>query len=493
MTESISRELLQRIPAGVARRYRVIPKKTDSNFLVLLTPQQPSPNDEADLAFLTGGFVSFECIDPKVFEELLIDYCSRAAPTLGSVFLDMERFQESESRKHGLDVVTAETDDSPVKFVDAALSLAIGAHASDVHFEPTANSLVLRVRIDGVLQQIGTANADQAAAIVSRAKLLAKMDVAEKRRPQDGRFTMSGSNKLVDIRVSSLPAAYGEKIVMRLLDSTAQQLAIDQLGMNAPCQAALIDALSQPQGIILVTGPTGSGKTTTLYACLRHLATTEINATTIEDPKEYDLPGVNQSQVRPEIGYTFATALRSILRQDPDVIMVGEIRDTETARIAIRAALTGHLVLSTLHTNDAISTIDRLVDMGIEPYLVASSLNAIISQRLVRLACRMCSGKLKTAEISLDKNDGLSDPDNRDPSGCVNCRHTGYLGRQAVFELLRISGRWREAIRSVDYRRSELMHSGELVSTLAESARELVNSGDTTEAEVLRVLGTSSQ
>jgi len=269
---------------------------------------------------------------------------------------------------------------------------------------------------------------------------MAELDIAERRRPQDGRIRVEGEDRVVDMRVSVIPTDFGEKVVLRILDKSQLKLDIDSLGMTNDQLQLFKEKLSKPNGIILVTGPTGSGKTTTLYAALNHIKSTETNILTIEDPIEYDLEGINQSQVKPEIGYTFANALRTFLRQDPDIIMVGEIRDHETAEIAVRASLTGHLVLSTLHTNDAASAITRLINMGIEPYLIASSLTMVIAQRLVRLLCPDCKAEAdlshsELAELDIELN---SSSVFFEPRGCDKCLHTGFLGRTGVYEILNV-------------------------------------------------------
>ncbi len=311
--------------------------------------------------------------------------------------------------------------------LDRLLTKAVETAASDIHLEPHNRSCRVRFRIDGILQGVALIPEELAPALLSRVKVLCDMDIAEKRRPQDGNFRFPFQNRTVDVRVSSVPAGGGEKIVLRLLDQEALSLELEELGTSPRELETIVSAITQPQGMILVTGPTGSGKTTTLYAALKRIRNPGTNIVTIEDPIEYHLDGINQSQVKPEIGYTFANALRAFLRQDPDVIMVGEIRDAETAQIALRAAMTGHLVLSTVHTNDAATTITRLLDLEAEPYLVASSLSLIVAQRLVRRLCPDCRVP-----------DSRAEPGTFVAAGCPRCFGTGYRGRVGVFEVMTV-------------------------------------------------------
>src|SRR5450759_3941596 len=305
-------------------------------------------------------------------------------------------------------------DDAPViRMINALLTQALREGASDIHIEPFEQISVVRFRIDGSLRDVVRPKKAIHASLISRIKIMAQLDIAEKRLPQDGRITLRVGGKPVDVRVSTLPTGHGERAVLRLLDKEAGQLDLQNLGMSAEVLAQFDKLIAQPHGIVLVTGPTGSGKTTTLYAALSRLNASTTNILTVEDPIEYELAGVGQTQVNPRIEMTFAKALRAILRQDPDIIMIGEIRDLETAQIAIQASLTGHLVLATLHTNDAASAVTRLTDMGVEPFLLSSSLLGVLAQRLLRKLCRSCHG-----------------------AGCPECGQTGYSGRSGVFELL---------------------------------------------------------
>jgi general secretion pathway protein E len=334
-----------------------------------------------------------------------------------------------------------DTSDSPViRLVNLMFSQAVRDHASDIHIEPYQNSLKIRQRLDGILYDMLSPPKHVQSALISRIKVMAKLNIAEKRLPQDGRIELKVANKEVDIRVSTLPTAFGERVVLRLLEKASVLISLTDLGMPEDRFKPFTELIKAANGIVLVTGPTGSGKTTTLYAALTSINTTDINIITVEDPVEYRISGIGQVQVNPKIDLTFASGLRSIVRQDPDVILVGEIRDTETARIAIQSALTGHLVFSTLHTNDAASAITRLIDMGIEPFLLSSSINAILAQRLVRIICPECKIAYTPDPEAIQKL-GL-DPKEMEGKkvyrgrGCSNCHHTGYKGRCGIFELL---------------------------------------------------------
>ncbi len=327
-----------------------------------------------------------------------------------------------------------------IRFVDLLMSQAVKCRASDIHIEPQEKSTVVRMRVDGILRDMVPPAKKMQAAVIARIKIVARMDIAERRLPQDGRFKMKISGRAVDVRVSTIPTIYGEKVVMRILDASAVKHDLDQLGLEPERLKELKDKLSQPHGIIIVTGPTGSGKSTTLYSALSYLKDPTKNITTVEDPVEYRLAGINQIQVKPEINLDFARCLRAILRQDPDIVLIGEIRDKETVEIAIKASLTGHLVLSTFHTNDAPSAISRLLYMGIERYLLASALNLIIAQRLVRKICDHCKEPVTLSEEAL-KHLGISKEQAENSvfyhgRGCPACGETGYLGRLPIFEFL---------------------------------------------------------
>jgi len=375
-----------------------------------------------------------------------------------------------------------------IRLVNLLIMQAVKERASDVHIEPGDKTLRTRLRVDGILREINGPPAHLHSAVTSRIKVLATLDIAEKRKPQDGRFQLKMEGKTIDLRVSVVPTQHGEKVVMRLLDSASAFISLEELGLDDEMRPQLERMIQLPHGIVLVTGPTGSGKTTTLYASLSLINSAERNIITIEDPVEYQLPGVNQVQVHPKAEVTFASGLRSFLRQDPDVIMVGEIRDRETAEIAIQAALTGHLVFSTLHTNDAASSLTRLVEMGIEPFLIASSVMGVLAQRLVRVICPKCKETFQPAarlasELGLPASARLARG-----KGCASCKDTGYKGRVGIFELLKMS----EAVKghvvskaAAHVIREEGRRGG--MSSLRADGLAKALAGQTTIEEVLRV------
>jgi type IV pilus assembly protein PilB len=362
-----------------------------------------------------------------------------------------ERIEQvaKDTSEEGVDSEAA-TKAPVIRFVDLLLSQAVKSRASDIHIEPQENSMMIRMRIDGALCNMVPPHRNMQAAIITRIKILSDMDIAERRLPQDGRLKIRASGRDIDVRVSSIPTIYGEKIVMRILDSTAASRDLEQLGFEPKRLEELKIALSQPHGIIVVTGPTGSGKSTTLYAALNYLKDPTENITTVEDPVEYRLAGINQIQIKPEINLDFAICLRAILRQDPDIILIGEIRDKETVEIAIKASLTGHLVLSTFHTNDAPSAISRFLYMGIEPYLLASTLNLIVAQRLVRRICEKCKEPFQISEEVL-KRLKIAPEQAKNTifyhgKGCTACSNTGYKGRLPIFEFLVMDSDIREMV-----------------------------------------------
>ena len=390
----------------------------------------------------------------------------------------------------------AEAMKSPViQFVDLMLKRAVKSRASDIHIEPQANSMIIRMRIDGALRKTAAPSEEIQAAVVVRIKVLSNMNIAERRLPQDGRFKVKVQDREIDIRVSTIPAKYGEKVVMRLLDPTAVKLDINQLGFESKLLEEFKSALSQPHGIIIVTGPTGSGKSTTLYSALNYLKNPKKNITTVEDPIEYTLPEINQIQVKPEIGLNFASSLRAILRQDPDIILIGEIRDKETVDIAIQASLTGHLVLSTFHTNDAPGTITRLIYMGAESYLLSSSLNLIIAQRLIRKICEHCKEQIELPEKAL-KQLKITPEQTKNAvfyqgRGCKTCEGTGYLGRLPIFEFLPLDDDIRrQLLTGIDESQIRALAREKGYGGLFEDGISKILQGLTTVEEVLSVIHT---
>ena len=403
---------------------------------------------------------------------------------------ELEEFKQEKDADEdlSLDDLIARAEEAPVvKLVDLILMQAIRDRASDIHIEPFKNKINIRYRIDGVLYEIPPPSRHLLPAIVSRIKILSNLDIAERRLPQDGAFFVKVENKGIDIRVSTVPAIYGEKVVMRILDKSATPLNLGDLGFEQDDLAKFRRAIISPNGLILITGPTGSGKTTTLYAALNEIKSPRKNISTVEDPVEYKLEGINQVQIKPAIGLTFAGALRAFLRQDPDIIMVGEVRDLETAQICIRASLTGHLVLSTLHTNDAASTISRLIDIGLEPYLISSSLIMVGAQRLVRRLCPECKEAYETTP-AMAKDLDIKQELLYKPKGCDYCGHTGYRGRVAIYEIILMSDKLREMVArgaSLGDIKDKIKELG--VKTLLRSGIKKAEEGLTSIEEVLSI------
>ncbi|WP_417703044.1 type II secretion system ATPase GspE [Pseudomonas sp.] len=381
-------------------------------------------------------------------------------------------------------------DDAPIiRLINAILGEAIKENASDIHLETFEKRLVVRFRVDGILREVLEPKRELAALLVSRVKVMARLDIAEKRVPQDGRISLKVGGREVDIRVSTLPSANGERVVLRLLDKQAGRLSLQHLGMRAEDRKLMEETVRKPHGILLVTGPTGSGKTTTLYASLVSLNDHTRNILTVEDPIEYHLEGIGQTQVNTKVDMTFARGLRAILRQDPDVVMVGEIRDKETAEIAVQASLTGHLVLSTLHTNSAIGAITRLVDMGVEPFLLSSSLLGVLAQRLVRVLCPACKEPYAAdaAECALLGVPASSPPTLYHARGCAHCHQQGYRGRTGIYELVVFDETMRTLVHSRASEQDMSRHARSLGPSIRDDGRRKVLEGVTTVEEVLRV------
>ncbi len=395
---------------------------------------------------------------------------------------------EEELAYEGYDLLERADQNPVLRMVNAIFLEAIQQRASDIHFEPTEEGLSIRYRIDGVLHKKHAPPRDYQIQILTRIKVMAKMDIAEHRLPQDGRIKLRHGGREIDFRVSTLPTVHGERVVLRILDKGNVLLGLDQIGMDRPSLEKLRKLIHMPEGIILVTGPTGSGKTTTLYSALSEINDSETNIITIEDPVEYKIAGISQINVNPRIELDFAKGLRHILRQDPDVIMVGEIRDRETAEIAIQASLTGHLVLSTLHTNDAPSALTRLSDMGIEPYLLASSILAVVAQRLVRQICHSCKERYEpSSKERMEVGCDVEAPFYRG-TGCAQCFGTGYKGRHGIYELMYVGANLKaQVLKSQDGQELRKVAMADGMSALAMQGVQLVLSGITTSEELLRV------
>jgi type IV pilus assembly protein PilB len=489
--------VIQLIPEEVAQKHSVIPVNRAGSTLILATADPSNIFAIDDIKFLTGYNVEVVVAAEEQIKRAIDRYYDKAS-ALDDIMGD---FDDSDMEVINADddvdigALAKESEDAPVvKLVNLILTDAVKRAASDIHIEPYEKEFRVRYRIDGVLYEVMKPPLKLRNAITSRIKIMSELDIAERRLPQDGRIKLKlGRGKEMDYRVSVLPTLFGEKTVMRLLDKSNLQLDMTKLGFEQVQLDVFKHAIHQPFGMVLVTGPTGSGKTTTLYSALAELNKTSENISTAEDPVEFNLMGINQVQMHDDIGLNFAAALRSFLRQDPDIIMVGEIRDFETAEIAVKAALTGHMVLSTLHTNDAPSTINRLLNMGIEPFLVASSVNAILAQRLARRICGECKEQdTETTKEALAAA-GLSEEEVRATKpmkgrGCSNCSNTGYRGRVALYEVMRVGEELKEFIlngASATEIKREAIRLGML--TLRRSALNKFKEGVTTLSEVHRV------
>ena len=492
----IAPEVIDVLPAVLANKYHIVPVSLSRTTLTLAMADPSNLVAINEVKFLTGFDVRAAIGGPGSIEKAIERYYEHNV-NYGDVLSElgneeMEVIQSDEE----LDLKALEkaTEEAPVvKLVNALLTDAIKKRASDIHIEPYERVLRVRFRIDGVLYEIMQPPVKLRSAIISRIKVMASLDIAERRLPQDGRIKVKiGQGREMDLRVSTLPTLFGEKVVMRLLDKGGVQLDLKTLGFEPESLDKFEDAIRRPYGMILVTGPTGSGKTTTLYSALSELNKITTNISTAEDPVEYNLVGINQLQVHEDIGLNFASALRAFLRQDPDVIMVGEIRDFETAEIAVKSALTGHLVLSTVHTNDAPSTVNRMLNMGIEPFLIASSVNLIMAQRLARVVCPKCREPHEIpASVMIDlgvPEDQAKPITSYTGRGCQNCGNTGFRGRTALYEVMTMTDELRELIlsgaSSTELKR-QAMADG--MKTLRQSGVEKIVEGLTTVEEVMRV------
>ncbi|MEK4046418.1 ATPase, T2SS/T4P/T4SS family [Paenibacillus sp. FSL H8-0048] len=474
--------ITQIIPESMAKRYQVLPFMKEGSKLMVAMADPLDYFAIEDLRMSTG----FR-IEPAISSR---DELTRAIARHYGMRDSMSQMMVELPTQEEIEETEITDEDSPiVRLVNQMIQQAVSLRASDIHVDPGENNLSIRYRIDGTLRTERIIPKQMQGFITARLKIMARLNIAERRLPQDGRIKMQFDYKMVDIRVSSLPTMHGEKIVLRLLDLSTGVKSVDTLGFSELNADAFRDMITKPYGILLITGPTGSGKSTTLYSALSQLNTENANIITIEDPVEYQLEGVNQVHVNPAIGLTFAAGLRSILRQDPNIVMVGEIRDTETAEIAVRASLTGHLVLSTLHTNDAISTISRLRDMGVEPYLIASSLLGVVAQRLVRKICPDCKEEHKPTEQEsiMLRRYGLPAEVIYQGKGCGNCNNTGYRGRIAIHEVLTINDHLRQLITdsaSIEELRAAGREQGMI--QLVEDGFVKVSKGITTLQEVMR-------
>jgi general secretion pathway protein E len=483
-----------RIAYGFAKQHGVLPVGEEAAAVVVLVRPDASVDGLAELRRVLNRSLLTRVVDAERFAAEL----SRAYNAGGAAAAISEELAREGDLKRLLqdlpvaaDLLADEAQAPVIRMINALLLQALKERASDLHFEPYETRSVVRFRVDGVLRDVIEPPRALHAALVSRLKIMASLDIAEKRLPQDGRIALKLGGRSVDVRVSTLPTGPGERVVLRLLDQDSARLDLSALGMRDSTLQAIDALIREPHGIVLVTGPTGSGKTTTLYAALSRLPRGSVNMMTVEDPIEYALDGVAQVQVNPRIELTFARALRSILRQDPDVVMIGEIRDLETAQIAVQASLTGHLVLATLHTNDAASAVTRLADMGVEPYLLASSLLGVLAQRLVRTLCPQCRREIVpgSGELDLLAKSGLP-PLRRlyEPVGCDACNDTGYRGRTGVYELIVADDVFRRAIhdRASEAALRDVARAGGMTTLRSDGGRWLED-GTTSLAELVRV------
>jgi type IV pilus assembly protein PilB len=485
-------EVIDLVPARLAERHDVLPLGFDDDGALLLATADPSDVVALDDVRMAAGV---RAIRPVVTTGAALQVARRRA-------YRNEATQDLLDDIAGAAVKEEEQEDDVdaapvVRLVDSLLADAVAARASDLHVEAVKEGLRVRIRVDGLLRETAQVPRSLAGQVVSRLKILSRLDIAERRLPQDGRALLRFEGQAIDVRVSTMPTMFGETVVLRLLPKGSEQVAIEQLGMPLQAQALLLEALERPQGLVLVTGPTGSGKTTTLYAGLSAVADPTRNVLTLEDPIEYQLSGVNQTQIEPKIGLTFARGLRHVLRQDPDVVLVGEIRDDETAQLTVEASFTGHLVLATLHTNDAPSSVSRLIDLGVDRFLASSSLLLVLAQRLARMVCGACAQPAPpSAEVvrrlGLDAA-SIEAATPMEGAGCPACEGTGELGRTAITEVLPISPRLRELLLedASEVAISRLART-EGMRTLRESAIELACEGTITFAEALRVTPESS-
>jgi type IV pilus assembly protein PilB len=449
----------QSLPERIAKRFRVVAVgRTNGTVHVAMADPLDIIAQDTVAQFFSGEVKTAIATEREIRDAIDVVYHGSLAQEqrIRELVDDVVSAAEPEpqagaEQMDGTDISEVAANNAPVvRFVDLVLSQAVKSRASDIHIEPQEKSMVIRMRVDGMLREMVPPPAQMRAAVVARVKILSGLDIAERRLPQDGRLKIKAPRRDIDVRVSVLPTIYGEKVVMRLLDKEAVSHDLDKLGFEPRLLRDFKNAISKPHGIIIVTGPTGSGKSTTLYAALNYLKNPHENITTVEDPVEYRLAGINQIQVRPDIGLTFANCLRSILRQDPDIILIGEIRDRETMEIAVQAALTGHLVLTTLHTNDAPSSLSRLAYMGLDRYLLAATLNLITAQRLLRKLCERCKVPVRLPEESIRRLDIpealLAEATFYEAKGCAACGGSGYKGRMPIFEFLPVDDEIKERI-----------------------------------------------
>ncbi|QBG46117.1 type II/IV secretion system protein [Verrucomicrobia bacterium S94] len=495
----LQRDEYDMIPESVARRFCLIPLVKEEGVAITLVMKNPLDMDAVDTVRSLTSFEIHKAVSTEEKIKAVIDKCYREEAYVEAGLQDIvdveaaEKKTGAETQRGDVDQLLVHANDAPVvRYVNLLLMEAVRDGASDIHFEPGEHNCTVRLRIDGTLHPVTPPPQSLYQAIITRIKILSEMDIAERRLPMDGRFKFKFSGRVVDVRVSTLPLVFGEKVVMRILDKQRLLLDLEDIGFEGQNLKRFREILGMPNGIVLLTGPTGSGKTTTLYSALQILKSPERNVQTVEDPVEYLIEGINQMPTRPKIGLTFAECLRHILRQDPDAVMIGEIRDAETAEIAMRASLTGHLVLSTLHTNDATSSFSRLRDIGIPSYLTAATMRLIIAQRLVKTICPNCKTVYQPDDAELEWVKPIY-PDATDwtyyhGAGCSHCRNSGLRGRRAVFEFLEVSSAIREMVHDeVDDLTLRRKAVEEGMQTLAENGFQRVREGVTTIGEAINV------
>ncbi len=483
----------RRLPFAFAKRHGVLVNLWENGRAVVWCRPDVNAAALAEVRRYLGAPVSLQTLDSDKFDYLLRQAyeqgSSEAMDIMGDMGDDMDLYRIAQQLPEPEDLLESQDDAPIIRLLNALLTQAVKENASDIHIEPYEHRLVVRYRVDGILREVLEPRRVLAPLITSRIKVMAKLDIAEKRLPQDGRISLRIAGRPVDVRVSTLPSGHGERVVLRLLDKQAGRLDLEHLGMAAGALALIDKIIRRPHGIMLVTGPTGSGKTTTLYAALTRLNDRRRNIMTVEDPVEYYLDGVSQTHVNTRVEMTFARGLRAILRQDPDVVMVGEIRDLETAEIAVQASLTGHLVLSTLHTNSAVGAVTRLRDMGVEPFLLSSSLIGVLAQRLVRLLCRHCKQPSPATEVDCARFgfDAAAPPVLYSPGGCKVCGHSGYSGRTGIYEMLEVDEKMRGMIHDGAGEQELEAYSHARHRNLFQDGMRRVLNGDTSLEEVLRV------
>jgi type IV pilus assembly protein PilB len=489
----IAPEVLRFMPAGMARLHGALPIDMIGNVLRVALADPLDPRAAEDLHFALGKDIQVVVSPTEQIEELIKQYYGSETSSMEDVLKQLGEVGELlQLRGDEEAAVEAEANATPIiRFVDLILYQAILDRASDIHFEPFENEFKIRYRVDGALYEMAPPPRHLALPVISRVKVMGNMNIAERRLPQDGRIQKNIAGRNVDLRVSTLPTQFGESLVLRVLDRTTVNLELEALGMPDYIYNFLLEMIQRPNGIFIATGPTGSGKTTTLYSCLRKINTIDSKLLTVEEPVEYDLEGIVQVPVNEGIGLTFARVLRSFLRQDPDRIMVGETRDLETAQIAIQASLTGHLVFTTLHTNDAPGAITRLIDMGMEPFLISATLEAVLGQRLLRSICTQCRTAYQPdeqllAELGISQRD-IGEKQFYYGKGCAACNNTGYKGRKGIYELLRITDPLRELINARGPTITLKQKAIELgMVTLRQDGLRSIFAGDTTIEEVLK-------